>query len=97
MPSEIKIADLRAILNGILDHIEGDLQMPVVSLQGKNYWEVLDRYNVNAPDSERLGVGSLSDDWGFAERLLKFPHERRSIMLTHLAPILQAIGDEVRR
>lgn len=96
MAIEIKISELRSILNTILDHIEKDLGHAVVSIDADSYWDVSDseRY-VFTKSPENLGHGQLNDDWEFLSPILEDKEQAVSLMLIHAAPLLRRIGEQI--
>jgi len=69
---EVKLAELRAIVNLIFDHIQTDLKIESIPLEQDMYWEVPDkqRLEMMAPPSD-LHIGQLYDDWEFLQPFLK--------------------------
>ena len=96
MDVEIKLSELRTVLNRILDHIENDLGHATVKLESDDYWEVADadRYDLTK-GPEGYVVGQLHDDWGFLSSILKDKDQAVALMLIHAAPLLRCIGQEV--
>lgn len=97
MAVEINIADLRLVVNRILDYIEHDLEQASVRLDEDNYWDVADeeRYRfTKAP--ENFEHGQLYDDWEFLTSILKEKDQAIPLMLIHVAPLLRRIGEQVR-
>ena len=93
---KIDVAELRTVINRILDHIEYDLGKREVILKQDAYWDVPDdvRYNFTS-DPSGYAVGQLSDDWDFLKSILKDKDQAVSLMLIHVAPILLCLGEEV--
>ena len=98
MEQEIKISELRLVISRILDHIEQNLGIASVKLNQDDYWEVLDdeRYDFTKTPVN-YGHGQLSDDWEFLSSILKDKDQAVALMLIHVAPILQWLGEEVGR
>jgi hypothetical protein len=96
MDVEIKLSELRLVINRILDHIEHDLGRESVKLDQDNYWDVADveRYDFTK-SPENFGHGQLYDDWEFLSSILKDKDQAVALMLLHVAPLLRYIGEEV--
>ncbi len=96
MAVEINLSDLRTVVNRILDHIEHDLGHTTVKLDQDDYWEVADteRYDLTSSPNGYV-VGQLHDDWEFLSSILRDKHQAVALMLTHAAPLLRCIGEEV--
>lgn len=93
---EIKVSDLRLVIDRILDHIERDLGRSTVTLRQDSYWDVADeeRYDfTKTPKS--FEHGQLHDDWQFLASILKDKDQAVSLMLIHVAPLLRCLGEEV--
>ena len=96
MAVEIKLSELRLVINRILDHIEHDLGQASVQLNQDDYWEVADteRYDLTkSPDG--YVVGQLHDDWEFLSSILRDKDQAIALMLIHAAPLLRCIGEEI--
>lgn len=93
---EIRIADIRRIVNRLLDHIEVDRGITSVELSQNFYWTLPPeiRFDVSS-DPVQFDTGSLVDDWGFVSSLLEEGSEPVSLQLTELAPILDFVGRTV--
>jgi hypothetical protein len=96
MDLEIKISELRMVVNRIFDHIENELGQRIISLSQDDYWELgqIDRYDFTK-DPSRHEVGKLYDDWEFLSAILTDENNSVPYMLVHLAPLLRFIGEEV--
>ncbi len=96
MTTEVDIAALRRKINLILDHIEIDLGIRRVSLDQDDYWHVMspDKFDVLVDPAE-FGIGKLSDDWDFLKRMSDDRREAVALMLIHVAPLLERIGEQV--
>ncbi len=96
MDVEIKLSELRLVVNRILDHIEHDLGLLSVKLDQDDYWDVTDgeRYDFTK-SPENFGHGQLHDDWEFLSSILKDKDQAVALMLIHVAPLLRCIGEEV--
>jgi hypothetical protein len=96
MAVEIKISELRLVVNRILDHIERDLGQSSIRLEQDDYWEVPDgeRYDFTK-SPEGTGAGKLQDDWEFLSSILNDKDQAVALMLIHAAPILRSIGEQV--
>ncbi|MFT3664268.1 hypothetical protein [Piscinibacter sp.] len=96
MDIEIKISDLRLVIERILSHIEHELGYAAVRLDQDDYWDIADdeRYDfTKSPTS--LGHGQLRDDWNFLTSILEDKDQAVSLMLVHVAPLLRRIGEQV--
>jgi hypothetical protein len=96
MTVDVSIPELRRVVNLILDHIEHDLGVRQIALDQDDYWHVMspEKYDL-LTNSRNLGIGKLSDDWEF---LAKLPDDRQqavALMLIHVAPLLERIGEQV--
>jgi hypothetical protein len=96
MAVEIKIAELRLVMNRIFDHIEHDLDIVSLELDEDSYWDVADveRYDFSK-SPEGFGHGQLQDDWGFLSSIVDDKDQAVSLMLIHAAPLLRRIGEQV--
>ena len=97
-PTEIRISDVRKIVNSLLDHIEVARGITSVALVRSFYWQIAEprRFDMSRdPDGADLVVGSLEDDWQFVSGLLAEDALPVSLQLTELAPILDFIGRTV--
>lgn len=96
MMLEIETSKLRKIVNDILHHVEHGLGHSVIRLPEELYWQVSDedRYDLTKVDPD-FGLGNLRDDWEFLLPLLDDRDQVLTIMLMHVAPILQAIADHI--
>jgi hypothetical protein len=96
MAVEINIAELRLVINRILDHIERDLGHANVKLDEDNYWDVADeeRYDF-AKSPKNFEHGQLHDDWEFLSSILRDKDQAVALMLIHAAPLLRRIGEQV--
>ena len=98
MVVEIKITDLRLVVNRILDHIENDLGCMVVKLNENYYWDVSAKmryeYDFGLEGSEGYEHRQLYDDWKFLSPILQ--DEDRAVwpLLIHVAPLLRYIGEK---
>jgi hypothetical protein len=96
MSVEVNVAELRTVINKIFDHIEHDLGIRSVPLTRDDYWTVLgsERFDLTkCPEAN--GVGKLYDDWEFLRPLLDDKDQAVSLMLSHVAPILRWLGEEI--
>ena len=98
MTVEIKIADLRLVINRIFDHIENDLGCMVVKLNENYYWDVSAKmryeYDFDLEGSEGYERRQLYDDWKFLSPILQDEKLTVSPMLIHVAPLLRYIGEK---
>jgi len=94
---EIKIAELRKIVNAVLDRIEASGQK-TVALEQNFYWDVPEetRYDVNAQPTE-FDIRSLIDDWDCVRFALDETEEPIVDQMIELAPILRYLGDTLRK
>jgi hypothetical protein len=92
---EIDIEKLRSITNLIFDHIIEDVKIKQIELRKDYYWDIDTEqlYNMKNDPTE-LGVGQLYDDWEFLTKI-ENRDEAVAYMLTHLAPLLRYIGEEI--
>lgn len=96
MVVEINIAELRLVVNRILDHIEHDLGQAHVKLDEDNYWDVSneERYDfTKTPNS--FEHGQLHDDWEFLSSILNDKDQAVTLMLIHVAPLLRRIAEQI--
>jgi len=96
----VNLGDLRRIINELLEHVE-DVSGPNLKLEQDYYW-CLDNevaYDVTTPVLQVTLVGSLGDSWEFLSNMLgsNIREQGPSLMLTHVAPLLQYIGEKVVR
>ena len=91
----VKIAELRLIVNRILDHIEQDLHISAVPLKKDYYWTILgDRYDMSKEPAE-FGAGQLYDDWEFLTSILEDKDLAVAAMLEHASHLLRYVGEEI--
>lgn len=92
----VEIADLRRIVNRLLDHIEGSGRRSIV-LNQTFYWDVPEeeRYGVDSRPDE-LDVRSLHDDWDCIRFLLEDGEEPIVDQLSETATLLRYIADSLR-
>ena len=95
-PVEIRISDVRRIVNRLLDHIENTRGIASVPLSQSFYWTLAPepRFDMSSDPTE-FDVGDLADDWEFVSTLLEEGSEPVSLQLTELAPVLDFIGRTV--
>lgn len=96
MAIEIKIVELRLVINRILDHIEHDLGKVSVKLDEDDYWDVADeeRYDFTKTP-KNFEHGQLHDDWEFLTSILGDKDQAVALMLAHVAPLLRRISEQV--
>ena len=96
MDVEIRIADLRLVIERILDHIERDLGYATMKLDLDGYWDVAraERYDFTKIPGD-FENGSLRDDWEFLTSILNDKENAVSFMLDHVAPLLRRIGEQI--
>lgn len=92
----IKVAELRDIVNAILDHIESQLGIEEVELTEDYYWDVADKsLYISAGKEAEIHVGSLYDDLTFLMPILQDKDRSVSLMLMHVAPLLRYLSIKV--
>ena len=95
---ELDIHNLKRILDLIFEHLSKDLNVSNVPIEADKdfYWEVPTEnlFDVRK-DQPRLDIGRLSDDWDFLQRMAEKREEAVSLMLIHVAPLLQHIGQKI--
>lgn len=91
------IAEIRDILNRLLDKIEAD-GTESISLGETFYWDVPEesRYEMGTPPAD-FDIRSLHDDWDCIRFALDEGEEPIVDQLIELAPILRYLGDRLRR
>jgi len=98
MECELKVSDLRKVVDMIICRIEEDIQGGSFSINDhKNlYWEVAysDQYRLEQCPSD-LTVGKLSEDWEFLQSVLTDSSLAIPLMLAKVAPLLRAMAYEV--
>jgi hypothetical protein len=96
MHAEVKLDELRLIINKIFDHLQNDLGHKTIRLDEDNYWEVAsdERYAPAAP-SRSFEMGQLYHDWEFLSEILKDEEQAVSLMFIHAAPLLRYIGEKI--
>jgi hypothetical protein len=95
---KLNLRDLRAVTNAIFDHVIDDLKVDsvVVSDNKDFYWSVpSDGLCATTENQPVLDIGRLSDDWDFLQSILTEKDQAVALMLTHLAPLLRHVGEEV--
>lgn len=96
MAVEINIAELRVVINRILEHIEHDLGNVTVNLEEDDYWDVANEERYDFTKSpENFEHGQLHDDWEFLSSILNDKDQAVALMLIHVAPLLRRIGEQV--
>lgn len=98
MANEIDVRELKLMADTILDHIINDLGIEKIQLKNDRdfYWDLPDDalYSVNK-EQPKLDVGRLSDDYEFLAEIPRDKSNAVAFMLTHLAPLLRYVGQEV--
>ncbi len=94
---EVKIADVRKIVNRILDQIEKD-GATSLPLSETYYWDVPEegRYDIDARPTD-FDIRSLHDDWDCIRFALDESEQPIVDQLIELAPILRFLGDNLSR
>jgi hypothetical protein len=99
MANEIDLANLKKVVNSILDHVTNDLGIEMLPIKDDRdfYWEVpSDQLWTVRQQQPQLDIGRLSDDWEFVEGLKDVPrNEAIALMLIHVAPLLRYVGEKV--
>ncbi|UCH75066.1 MAG: hypothetical protein JSU82_04245 [Rhodospirillales bacterium] len=92
----VEIADLRRIVNRLLDHIESNGKRSI-ALNQTFYWDVPeeDRYGIDDRPGN-LDVRSLHDDWDCIRFLVEEGEEPIVDQLSEAATLLRYIGDSLR-
>lgn len=92
----VEIADLRRIVNRLLDHIEGSGRRSI-TLNQAFYWDVPEeeRYGIDNRPGD-LDVRSLHDDWDCIRFLLEEGEEPIVDQLSETATLLRYIADSLR-
>ena len=97
----IDLAVLRRAFDAIFNHLEHDLRIKALKISDEImfYWNIADGYSYKtgktAPD---FGMGSIQDDYEFVTSMLADMESTKgapSIMLVHLAPILEFLAKEI--
>jgi hypothetical protein len=96
----VQLAELRRIINDLLEHVE-QINGPEVVLEQDYYWDLNSEaaYSVTSEAPTSAGLGSLGDDWEFLLNLRggDIKQDGPSLMLVHAAPLLRYIGEKVGR
>ena len=96
MAVEIKLSELRLVINRILDHIEHDLGHSSLQLEQDDYWDVANEERYDFTKSpQNFEHGQLHDDWEFLSSILGDKDQAVAFMLVHAAPLLKSIGEQV--
>jgi len=92
----IDVAELREIVNKILDHILNDLKIKKVEIDQDFYWNV-DSSSLYATKKKppETDLGSLHDDLEFLREILEDKDQAVGLMLVHMAPLLRYLGEKV--
>jgi hypothetical protein len=96
--ASLNLRELKQITDAIFDHIINDLKIEQVTIADDLdfYWEVpSEKLHAVKQPQPKLDVGRLADDWEFLEPLLKDKEQAVALMLTHVAPLLRRIGEDV--
>ena len=93
---DVEIADLRRIVNRLLDVIEGSGRRSI-ALSQTFYWDVPEeeRYGIDSRPAD-LDVRSLHDDWDCIRFLLEDDEEPIVDQLSETATLLRFIADSLR-
>jgi hypothetical protein len=94
---DVRIDDLRCVVNLILDHMKFDLGLESCPITKDLYYEIDgDALYAVGDDVGALSVGSLRDDWEFLQPLLTQDRQMAvSLMLIHVAPLLRYLGQKI--
>ena len=93
---DVEIADLRRIVNRLLDHIE-DTGKNMIRLNQTFYWDVPEEERYGIDDQPQgLDVRSLHDDWDCIRFLLEDGEEPIIDQLSEAATLLRYIADSLR-
>lgn len=92
----VEIADLRRIVNRLLDHIEANGRSSI-PLYDTFYWDVPEeeRYGSDDPPTD-LDVRSLHDDWDCIRFLIDDGEEPITDQLSEASTLLRYIADRLR-
>lgn len=97
MQAEIQLAELKAVVNALLDRLIAETEAGVVKISEERdyYWEVPAKnlFLVHTQPAQ-LDIGRLSDDWTFLRPLLLDRQQAFPLMLMHIAPILRYLSGE---
>jgi len=97
MATEIRLAELKAVVDAIFDRLIAESKTGVAALSDDSdfYWEVPAKslYSVGNEPKE-LEVGRLSDDWEFLLPLLQDKQQAFPLMLMHVAPLMRYLSGE---
>lgn len=92
----VEVADLRRIVNRLLDHIEGSGKT-MIRLNQTFYWDVPEEERYGIDDRPGgLDVRSLHDDWDCIRFLLEDGEEPIVDQLSEAATLLRYIADSLR-
>jgi len=98
--AEIDVKALKAAVNAVLDHLIEDLGIEKVAIDAAEdfYWDLSpsERYDTSKKPSEWL-AGRLSDNVDFAKMIRRGQYADVSYNLVHVAPLLEYIGEKVKR
>ena len=98
MASEIDIENLRLVTNKIFDHIVRDLGIKKVSIEQSTdlYWCVAPG-DAHAMDKrpQQLEVGRLTDDLDFTNLEVDQGDPPPTLLLVHIAPLLQYLAYKI--
>lgn len=96
MSVEIKISELRNVVNRIMDHVETDLGHASVVLTEVDYWDVLDDDLYKPARPVTLGIGNLADDWSLLQHIRNGGEVAAPYELVHVGGLLRRIALQVR-
>ena len=97
---EIDVTVLKRAVNAVLDHLIEDLGLEKVAIDGREdfYWDfsAQEMYETSKKPAE-LTTGRLSDDMDFVRLVHRGQAADITYNLVHIAPLLQYIGEKVKR
>ena len=91
---KINLIDLRKAVDRVFEHTIETRGIKELNIPQVFYWNVSfkDRFEM-AKKPEELGIGSLADEWDFAQNLLAGDGSPIAYQFCQLAPILDYIGN----
>jgi len=98
--AEIDVMVLKRAVNAVLDHLIEDLGLERVAIDDKEdfYWafSAQEMYDTSKKPAE-LETGRLSDDMDFVRLIQRGQSGDISYNLVHVAPLLEYLGEKVKR
>ena len=95
---KLDIRELKKAVDAIFDHILNDVKVESLTIKDDRdfYWEVpSDKLFAVKETPPELDVGRLVDDWEFLQSVCHDKEQAVALMLTHVAPLLRHIGEEI--